>query len=540
MTIRRQVARAFIGAAFLCGAAQLCWGACSPPDAIAEKLRSTPDAALFADLGTWYADRKQFGCAAEVFEKAAALQPDSARYEYLLGLSLYSDQRSSEAVDPLRHALRIEPSFREAHMTLGAALDATGDRPAAEVQWRLALALNSGATLALDGLSRDLLADRNYGAVIALLRPVAATGAFSDDLAVDLSAAYSKSGLLQDAAEVLQSRLRVRPSSLPVAEALSGVLMLQSRFQDGVAVLAPIAKQNPAEMRIQVLYLQTLVLAHDAGAEALGERLLVAAPRNWELLYFMGILRQQADDYTGAQSFLRRSIAIKPDEADAHYRLGMVLVALKQNSAAKAELQKAIELGLDSPEVHVALAKALQASGDTAAAQRQFGLYAQRLQEQTARAQAADKAQQGDQAAAAGNPQQTVQDYREALALDPHEPVLAYKLAMALDKTGDHGGERAALNQAIAIDPHMALAQNQLGYLDAGDGNTSAAIQHFQLAAEADPGFLKAWLNLAASLCLDSRWTEAREAVHHVLELDAENANAKALLERMDAMQAQR
>ena len=507
---------------------------------MAKKLRAIPDAALYADLGTWYADRKQFGCAAEVLGKAAALEPESARYEYLFGLSLYSEKRSVDAVEPLRHALRLDPKFLEAQMALGAALDASGDRPAAEVQWRLSLATKPHSTLALDNLSRELLADRNYNAVISLLRSLAATENFTDALAVDLSVAYSKSGLLQDAAEVLQNRLKVSPTSLSVAEALSGVLIVQSRFQDAVEVLAPLAKQPAAAMRTQILYLQTLVLAHDSGAEALGRRLLASAPHDWELLYFMGILRQEANDSPSALSFFRRSIAAKPDYPDAHYQLGMVLVALKQSAAAAKELQKATDLGLDTPEVHVALAKELQAQGDTGAAQRQFELYTQQLRLQTARAQAANKAQQGDQAEAAGNPQQTAQDYRDALALDPQEPVLAYKLAMALDKMGDHAGERTALNRATEIDSHMALAQNQLGYLDSSDGNTDAAIHHFQLAAAADPGFTRAWLNLAASLCLESRFPEARDALDHVLELDSTDKNARALLDRIEAMQAQR
>ena len=511
-----------------------------PPEALAKKLRATPDAAAYADLGTWYADRKQFGCAAEVFGKAATLDVNSARYQYLLGLSLYSDKRSVDAVEPLRHAVRLQPKFLEAHMALGAALDANADRPAAEVQWRLSLAIEPRSTLALDSLSRDLLAERNYSAVMTLLRPLVSTQNFTDALAVDLSVAYSKSGLLQEAAELLQSRLKVSPTSLPVAEALSGVLIVQNRFQDAVEVLAPMAKQPSAERRVRILYLQTLVLAHDPKAEAFGRQLLTSAPRDWELLYFMGVLSQEANNYPSAQSFFRRSILAKPDYADAHYQLGMVLVAAKENAAAAKELQKATDLGLDSPQVHMALAKELQSQGNTEAAQRQFDLYTQRQQLQTARAQAANEAEQGDQAEAAGNLQQTVRDYRQALALDPQEPVLAYKLAMALDKLGDHAGERTALNKAIEIDPHMALAQNQLGYLDSGEGNTHDAIHHFQLAAEADPGFSRAWLNLAASLCLESRLPEARDALHHVLELDSSNESAKALLERMDSMQAQR
>jgi cytochrome c-type biogenesis protein CcmH/NrfG len=57
---------------------------------------------------------------------------------------------------------------------------------------------------------------------------------------------------------------------------------------------------------------------------------------------------------------------------------------------------------------------------------------------------------------------------------------------------------------------------------------------------QADPGFTKAWLNLAASLCLQSKWPEARQALHHLLELEPENAGAKALLQKVDEMEAQR
>jgi Flp pilus assembly protein TadD len=257
------------------------------------------------------------------------------------------------------------------------------------------------------------------------------------------------------------------------------------------------------------------------------------------LLYFMGMLHQQGDDYAAARDYFQRSIAARPANADAHYRLGMVLNSLKDMPAARQELEKSIALGLDTPEVHIALAKALRTLGDAAAAQQQLDLYQQKLKAQAARAQAADKAQQGDQAAAAGNPQQTVEDYREALALDPQEPVLAYKLALALDKSGDHAGERAALRQALDLDPHMAVAQNQLGYLDAGDGNAAAAIQHFQLAVQADPAFSKAWVNLAATLCLESEWAEARDALHHAVELEGDSDSAKALLQQIDAMEAQ-
>jgi len=533
---------------FLFLAALQAQAACKAPANLAKELRATPDAGSYSALGSWYADHHQFGCAIETFRKAAALEPNSARYQYLLGLSFYADGQFANSIGSLRRSLQLDPDLIQTHLLLGTALDSSNARPPAELEWRLALARDPKSILALEGLSRDLLADHNYSGVIQLLAPVSlnpgdVSDALTDTLAVDLAAAYSNSGLPEDAAAVLQKRLRTSPASLQLAEALSGVLILESRFQDAVAALSGVASQHPQDLHAQILLLQTLVLAHDPGAEALGQKLLISAPKQWELLYFMGMLHQQGDDYAAARDYFERSVAANPGDADAHYRLGVVLSSIKdgakEETTARQELERSITLGLGTPEVHFALAKALRALGDMEGAQQQLSLYQQTLKAQAARAQAADKAQQGDQAAAAGNAQETVADYREALALAPQEPVLAYKLAMALDKTGDKAGERTALHQAADLDPKMALAQNQLGYLDAGDGDAAGAVQHFQFAVGADPGFSKAWMNLAASLCLEAKWVEAREALHHVFALGGDDASAKALLQQIDAMEAQ-
>jgi tetratricopeptide (TPR) repeat protein len=503
------------------------------------KLRVRSDALVYADLGRWFADHKQFGCAAQAFRKAVALQPDSSQYSYLLGLSLYSAGQPNAAIAPLQQSLRLDPGGAAPRLTLGAAFEAAGKRTEAETVWRVALAGDPNSSVALESLSRDLLADNNDAAVITLLRPRAAVGNLPDPLSIDLSVAYSKSGLLEDASDLLHKTLRSHPSSLPVAEALAGVMILQSRFQEALAVLSPVVRQHPADTPTQILYLRTLVLAHDPGAETFGKHLLTKNAQQWEVLYLMGLMREEADDYTGAKDYLAQSIVRNPAYADAHYRLGVAWNALKNGAVAKEQLEKAIALGLDAPEVHFELAKALRSQGEDGAAQQQLKLYQQRLQVQERRAQAAAKAQQGDQAEASGNLQQAAEDYREALALDPAEAVLAYKLAMALDKSGDRAVEQTALEDAIRINPRMTLALNQLGYLDSRDGNTESAIQHFQLAVQADPGYTTAWLNLAATLCLESRWGEARSAISHVLELDPANAAAKALLQRIEEIETQ-
>ncbi|MGC2163289.1 MAG: tetratricopeptide repeat protein, partial [Silvibacterium sp.] len=197
-------------------------------------------------------------------------------------------------------------------------------------------------------------------------------------------------------------------------------------------------------------------------------------------------------------------------------------------------------LGYSKPEVHFELARVLQALGDATSAQEQFRLYQQSLRAQSDQTQAAGQAALADKALAAGRLQQAVALYRNALTIDPNEPLLAYKLAMALNQTGDIAGERAALEHAIQLNPHFALAQNQLGYLDVQNDDTKSAELHFRLAVQADPGYANAWMNLAATLYLESEWKEAKDAISHVLLLDPADPRAKQLNEQLDAMNSKR
>lgn len=522
------------------GGARCSWSACTPPASIAAQLKTRHDAAIYADLGSWFGDRHQYACSADAFRKALSIDPASARYAYLLGLSLYSAGQAEEAIEPLRQSIRLDAKNIDAYMTLGAALDQAGNRTDAEVQWRLALAIDPRSALALDNLSRDLLADGNYGSVIALLKPTDAAGQLTIPLAVKLSIAYSKSGLLEDAAALLRAKLRENPSSLPLVEALAGALILQMRVQEATEIVKTAASQHPHDQSVQILYLRTLVLAGDtAGSEALSRALLTSSPHNWEVLYLTGFLKLQEGDYAASRDYLKQSAALHPNDSDIRFDLGVSLARTKANAAAKEQLQKAIELGYSKPEVHFELARVLQALGEAGPAQEQLHLYRQSLQAQSNQTQAAGQAALADQAVATGRLQQAVTLYRNALAIDPDDPLLIYKMAMALDKTGDLTGERAALERAVQLKRQFGPAQNQLGYLDAQDGNTGSAERHFRLAVQSDPGDSNAWTNLGAILYLEAEWDQAKDAISHALLLDPANLKAKQLNEQLDAAEKQ-
>jgi Flp pilus assembly protein TadD len=332
--------------------------------------------------------------------------------------------------------------------------------------------------------------------------------------------------------------LRTHPSSLSLAKALSGTLVLQARKEEAASILETALKQHPGDMSAQLLYLRILVMQDEtAKAHQLGSKLLKATPPNWEVLYLIGVLEQRAGEYTAACDHLQQAVALNPDHSESRHNLGSVLAKLKDNQGAREQLEKAITLGSRDPEVRFELAAVLRAMGENEQAQEQFKLYQQEAQEKSDLTQAAAKAAFADQKVAAGEFRQAADLYREALAAAPREASLAYKLAMALDKLGDTVNERLALEQTIQIDPNMAEAQNQLGYLALRTEETGSAEEHFRMAVHASPGFAKAWVNLAATLYLESKLPEAKEAVERALQAEPANPQAQKLKSVLDSGQ---
>ena len=514
---------------------------CSASAALDAKLQAHPSAENYAARGSWFDENRQFACAAEDFQKASQLDPNSARVAYLLGHSLYSSGSVADAIAPLEAAVRLDPKMLKAHLLLGAALDQTNHTMDAEIEWRAALAIDPNSATALAALSKDLLAEKNYGAELALLRPISRSPQLTPDLTLDLAMAYSQTGKLDDADEILRSALRTHPASLPLAEALAATLVLQARRQDAVGVLETAIQHHPADLKARVLYLWILVQQDEAEkAQQLADRLLVEAPHNWEVLYLNGVLERRAGEYEAARDHLQQAVDLNPSHMESRRNLASVLAQLKDPQGAREQLQKAIDLGDEDPAVRFELAAVLRTLGENQEAENQLKIYKQEAQEKSDLTQAYAKSDFADQKLAAGDTRQAIALYREALLANPRDASLAYKLAMACEKAGDTAGERAALERAIQINPNLAEAQNQLGYLASRAGDTASAEDRFQLAVRASPGYAKAWVNLAATLYLESKMPEAKEAVERALQLDPGNAQAQKLKNALDSAQSPR
>jgi tetratricopeptide (TPR) repeat protein len=514
---------------------------CTASATLEAKVRAHPGSEVQTERGIWFNGHGEFACAAEAFQEALRLNPRSARVAYLLGKSLYSAGNAPDAIAPLQQSVLLDPKNLPAHLTLAAALDTMHRTTDAEVEWRVALVIDPKSATALNALSADLLGAKDYAGEIALLGAPSRAAQLTPELAIALSRAYSETGKLGDADRILRAALGAHLTSLPLAEALSATLVLQARRQEASAVLENAIKYHPADLHARVLYLWILVQQDEAEkAQALAHKLLAEAPHNWEVLYLNGVLERRAADYAAARDHLEQAVALNPAHFESRRNLGSVLAELNDAQGAREQLQKAIDLGDQDPAVRFELATVLRKLGEDQAADEQLKIYKQEAQERSDLTQAYAKSDFADQKMAAGDVQQAIALYREALAANPRDATLAYKLAMAFAKTGDTTNEQAALEQAIRIDPNLGEAHNQLGYLASRAGDIASAEEHFRLAVRASPGYAKGWVNLAATLYLESKLPEAKEAVDRALQLQPDNPQAQKLSGLLNGAPAQK
>ena len=507
----------------------LLYAACTPPAELSARLKTAPNSQTYTQAGNWYAGQKQFDCAAAAFASAFKLEPSSATLAYLWGLSLYSAGHDEPAVSALNQAKQLDPSDIRPHLVLAAAMDRMKKTPDAEVEWRAALATDPDSGPALDGLSQDLLDQKDYAGVIALLNKPGSTRIRTSQQSLNLGAAYARTGQLDAATEVLRGALNSDPDALPIIDELSLVLMLHGREEEAFKVLDLAVERHPDDQRTQVLYLRIMVTSHNAKAPEFARKLLAVYPNQWEVLYLNAVLESREADSSAARAHLERSISLNPDSPEPHAQLGTILSQLGELPAAKEQLEKAIALGDNEPETRYSLAMVFKRLGNPAKAQQMLQAYQQLNNARADKVQAAGKAEEGDQAMAGGAAAQAASLYRDAVASDPDEPLLYYKLSKALDKTKDIAGEKTALRQAIQLNPNLAEAQNQMGYLAIQEGDASQAESYFHAALHASPSYIGAWINLAATLASEAKWQDAKDALNHALEIDPDNGDARRL-----------
>jgi protein O-GlcNAc transferase len=250
-------------------------------------------------------------------------------------------------------------------------------------------------------------------------------------------------------------------------------------------------------------------------------RILQRAPRDFNSLHLLGVLRLSQGKPGEAVRLIRQALAIDGGFADAHVNLGNALAGLKQFDQAVASFGQALKLNANLPQAHYNLGNALKATGRieaAIAAYRQAVRLAPTYVEAHYNLGNALKEHQGlDEAVAC---------YDRVLALKPAHAEAWLNRGDALRRMRRTEEALASYRQVLAIDPGSHSALNNLGNVLAELKRFEPAIAASRQALSLVPHSAETLVNLAACLRGAARPEEAAASCRAALAAAPDAADA--------------
>jgi len=230
---------------------------------------------------------------------------------------------------------------------------------------------------------------------------------------------------------------------------------------------------------------------------------------------------QALRDFTQAESFWRRAIALDSRSAGMQHGLGLLLASTGRTTEAEPCFRRATELQPRFAEAHFCLGRCLADSEQWAAAEQCYRR-ALALDPRLAPAHL----YLGLALFNSGRGAEAEKCYRRALALDGNLAEAFNYLGVLLSQAGRGTEAEECLQRAISLVPDYASAHLNLGTLLAERRRDPEAEQCYRSAIACDPGFADAFFKLGNLLNRMNRHEEAETCFRRTLELDGSHADA--------------
>ena len=310
------------------------------------ELKRTVETALartYLNLGVLQARAERFQRAAELFEKAADVDPAFPQVQSSLGVAYFNARLFDKAIAPLGRALAAQPGDAGLKRMLalawlnlqqyGRAAELLADDPERESDPSLQFAYG----LAL------VRSDRAAAAETVFSRLIARHGD-SPELSVMLGQAHAQQGDFESAVQALKRALDLSPEVAEANATLGVIYLKQGRLAEAEAALRAELRSHPMDLQS----MQNLAIVLDS--------------------------EQKPDE---ARALLGQVLKAKPDQADARYLLGKILLSQGAAAAAVEQLEAAARLAPEDASTHYQLGQAYQKLGRAEQAQQEFEVFRQ-------------------------------------------------------------------------------------------------------------------------------------------------------------------
>jgi tetratricopeptide (TPR) repeat protein len=207
-----------------------------------------------------------------------------------------------------------------------------------------------------------------------------------------------------------------------------------------------------------------------------------------------GVRALKAGKLDEAETAFRAVLAKGGATAYVHNNLGIVLQERGQHEKAIAQFREAVRLAPREPLARLQLARVEKSAGDWVGA---------------------------------------VEQYRAPREMKPKEPEYVYGLGNAYLHLSEW-----CLRELDTLEAGSARLYQAQGHNYRVQGRPDLALKAFERAAKADPALPEIHLAMAQIHLEQKRWAEARQEIERELQIVPDSAGARALGERLRALEA--
>jgi tetratricopeptide (TPR) repeat protein len=205
--------------------------------------------AAYVNLGITLMDTDP-AAAIEPLQKAAALLPNEARPQFLLGWAYERSAKAPLAIEHYRAAEKLDEKNSDIHFALGRVL-LTSNQPAeAETEFRAAIASDASNAQAHLGLSQALAAQKKSEEAAAELGKYLEAQPSDSEARVSRALALAKLGKNEEALAELDRAAGSNQETLSALKLRGQILFQLKRYDDAISVLEKAAKLAPQDADI--------------------------------------------------------------------------------------------------------------------------------------------------------------------------------------------------------------------------------------------------------------------------------------------------
>lgn len=456
---------------------------------------------------------KQMADAGLTLKRVSALPNDA--YRDLHAVFLYQIGQQDAAIAELEAIVSSHPDDRQARSRLLAIYLQTNRMEGAQKLLDAALKRNRLDTDALYERSQVYLkmgkphkAELDLAALIHL-RPDSGPAHFA------LARVYRKEGLGNSERQQLENTLALNIGFLAARLALARNFLVSDQARDALQILdaaPPSQKGKPA-----VIATRNWALIESGQFKEVRATLAQALrnSRTPDLLLQDGLLKMQARDYLGARSDAEEMLEQSPQDSRGARLLADTYLAENKASEATPKLAQLAVAQKNAPSVQLLTGQWYMKNGQMADARKAFetaltddaefapaamnlaGINIRQHHFKAARQLLEEVTQRQPHSLPAfllladvdrqmGDRRDEISAYKSALAIDNSNEYALNNLACAIAPDDPDQAQRLA-EQAVAIAPENAAAQDTLGWIYYRKGMYSAALYHLKLAVARDP-----------------------------------------------------